>query len=74
MNFTAVPDWRGALIAGAPFLLTGFVVWVSLKRDEARDRARAKHPAKGTLSLDESVEWERITGVLASEMDTEGRR
>jgi hypothetical protein len=67
----------GALIAGGPLLLLSAVVWVSLRlsaRRARREKAKARHPAKGCLTLHETEEFRRITGVLASEMTgTEGR-
>ena len=69
-------DPIGALIVGGPLLLLSAATWVSLKlsaRQARREQAKTRHPAKGTLSAAEQLEWMRISGALVSEMETEGR-
>jgi hypothetical protein len=68
-------DWQGALITGVPLLLLALLLWPGLRRNQAREQAKARHPAKGQLSLDEQLEWLRIVeAVEADETAPEPRR
>lgn len=76
MNGGPRADLAGLLLAGGPSLLIFAVAWAHLLREQRRERreqAKTRHPAKGTLSADEQLEWMQIAGALASEMaETEG--